>query len=72
MPRVDIHGIEDVFTDEHKARMIERVTEAMVAVAGEAMRGVTWVLVGEVVGGDWASGGTRLDAAAVEAERDAA
>jgi len=68
MPLVDIHVIEDVFTPEQKAAMIERVTEAMVEVEGEAMRPVTWVVVHEVKGGDWAIGGRRLDAAAIHGE----
>jgi 4-oxalocrotonate tautomerase len=72
MPLVDIHVIEDVFTPEQKARMIERVTEAMVAVEGEAMREVTWVVVHEVKGGDWAIGGKRLDAGAIHAKLAAA
>ena len=35
--------------------MLERVTETMVEVEGEAMRGVTWVVIEEVKSGDWAS-----------------
>lgn len=71
MPLVDIHVIEDVFTPQQKAAMIERVTEAMVDVEGEAMRAVTWVVVHEVRGGDWAIGGRRLDAAAIRGGRAA-
>ena len=49
MPMVKINVIENVFTDEQKRQMIEKVTDAMVSIEGEAMRGVTWVLVEEVV-----------------------
>lgn len=42
MPLVDIELIEGVFDDDQKRRMIHDVTEAMVGVEGEAMRGVTW------------------------------
>lgn len=41
MPRVDIQLIEDVFDATQKQDMIRKVTDAMVAVEGEAMRGVT-------------------------------
>ena len=39
MPLVDIEVIEGVFDDHQKAQMIEKVTNAMVEVEGEAMRG---------------------------------
>lgn len=40
--------------------MIEKVTAAMVAAEGEAMRGVTSVLVEEVQEGNWGIGGQGL------------
>ncbi len=67
MPLVTIDVIKDVFTSEQKAQIIEKVTDAMVAVEGEAMRGVTWVRIKEVEQGDWAIGGQILTAAAVHA-----
>ena len=57
MPLVDIELIEGVFDDDQKQRMIRDVTEAMVGVEGEAMRGVTWVRVQEIASGEWAIGG---------------
>lgn len=66
MPLVDIQVIKNVFTPEQKGRLIEKVTEAMVSVEGEAMRPVTWVRVHEVEEGSWAIGGTRLTAADVQ------
>jgi hypothetical protein len=42
MPLVDIHLIEGVFDKSQKQAMINKVTNAMVEVEGEAMRGVTW------------------------------
>ena len=65
MPLVTIDVIKDVFTPAQKADMIDQVTEAMIAVEGEAMRGVTWVKIHEVEGGDWAIGGKALKAADV-------
>ena len=65
MPLVDIHVIKGVFTPGQKADMIEKVTDAMVSVEGEKLRGVTWVKINEVEGGDWAIGGQALQAADV-------
>jgi 4-oxalocrotonate tautomerase len=67
MPLVTIDLIKDVFTPAQKREIIERVTEAMIAVEGEALRPVTWVRIMEVNQGEWAVGGQLLDAAAVHA-----
>ena len=67
MPLVDIQLIEGVFNDAQKRKMIEKVTEAMVGIEGEAMRGVTWVRVFEVQSGEWAIGGKPLTTADVKA-----
>jgi 4-oxalocrotonate tautomerase len=67
MPLVTIDIIKDVFSPEQKKDLIEKVTEAMIAVEGEALRSVTWVKLNEVEQGDWAVGGQRLNAAAVHA-----
>ncbi len=66
MPLVDIELIEGVFDKDQKQEMIRRVTDAMVGVEGEAMRGVTWVRVREVASGEWAIGGKPLTAADVK------
>ena len=60
MPLITIDVIADVFSDEEKETMIHKVTEAIVDIEGEALRGVTWVRINEVKGGDWAIGGQRL------------
>jgi 4-oxalocrotonate tautomerase len=67
MPLVTIDVIKDAFTRDQKKSIIEKVTDAMVAVEGEAMRPVTWVKINEIAQGDWAIGGRRLNAAAVHA-----
>ena len=67
MPLVDIQLIEGVFDGAQKRRMIEKVTDAMVAIEGEAMRGVTWVRVQEIASGEWGIGGKALTAADVRA-----
>ena len=47
--------------------MGERVTDAMVSVEGEAMRGVTWVRIQEIASGEWAIGGQTLPTGDVKA-----
>lgn len=67
MPLVTIEVIKDVFTNGQKRDLIEKVTDAMVAVEGEALRGVTWVRIQEIQQGDWAIGGKTLTAGDVHA-----
>lgn len=67
MPLVDIQVIEGVFTAEEKAEMIEKVTNTMVEIEGEAMRGVTWVRVQDVPSGQWGIGGQALTSKDVKA-----
>ena len=67
MPMVNVRLIEGVFTDDQKREMIEKLTDTMVEIEGENMRGVTWVLIDEVKSGDWAIGGQCLTTEAVHA-----
>jgi 4-oxalocrotonate tautomerase len=67
MPLIDIQLIKGVFTPAQKKEMIEKVTDAMVAIEGEPMRPVTWVRVQEIESGEWAIGGAPLSAADVRA-----
>ena len=60
MPLINVKLIEDVFTPEQKRRIVEELTDAMVAIEGESMRQVTWVVVEEVRSGDWGIGGKSL------------
>ena len=41
MPLVDVQLIEGVFDKGQKQAMITKITDAMVEIEGEAMRGVT-------------------------------
>ena len=70
MPLVDIHLIEGVFDKAQKQAMIAKVTDAMVGIEGEAMRGVTWVRVYEVASGEWGIGGKGMTAADIKALRE--
>ena len=47
--------------------MVENLAEAMVAIAGENMRQVTWVTVEEVKSGEWGIGGNALTTETVRA-----
>ena len=67
MPMVTIDVIRDVFTPAQKQQLIAKVTDAMIAVEGENMRGVTWVRVQEFESGDWAIGGKALQSSDVRA-----
>jgi len=71
MPLVTINVIENVFSKEQKREMIEKVTDAMVEIEGEAMRSVTWVKVEEVPEGQWGIGGTALNAAMIHQMKQA-
>ena len=60
MPLINVKLIEDVFTPGQKHRIVEELTDAMVAIEGESMRQVTWVVVEEVRSGDWGIAGKPL------------
>ena len=62
MPLIQVTLIEGVFTAPQKQEIIERLTDAMVAIEGEEMRSVTWCLVEEVASGEWGIGGQSLTA----------
>ena len=72
MPLVTVKLIEGVFDAEEKREMVEKLTEAMVEVEGESMRGVTWVVLEEVRSGDWSVGGQALTTSHVRAIRTGA
>jgi 4-oxalocrotonate tautomerase len=60
MPLAEIKVIEGVFSDAEKKQMIEKVTDALVSIEGEALREKTVVIVEEVKSGDWGFGGRAL------------
>jgi 4-oxalocrotonate tautomerase len=67
MPLVDIQVLEGAFSAAEKQSMISKVTDTMVAIEGEAMRGVTWVRVIDVPSGQWGIGGKALTADDIKA-----
>jgi 4-oxalocrotonate tautomerase len=66
MPQIDVHLIKGVFDAEQKKQIIQKLTDAMVEVEGENMRGVTWVKIFEVNSGEWGIGGQPLTTEAVK------
>jgi 4-oxalocrotonate tautomerase len=67
MPLINVKLVEGVFNTAQKQRIIRELTEAMVAIEGENMRPITWVLVEELKSGDWGVGGSPLSTADVKA-----
>ena len=67
MPLITVKLIEGVFNEAQKKKMVTEISDAMVAIEGEPMRQVTWVVIEEVKGGHWAIGGKPLAAADVRA-----
>jgi 4-oxalocrotonate tautomerase len=57
MPFINVKLIEGVFTGDQKQEIVKKLTDTMVSIEGENMRGVTWVVVEEVKSGDWGIGG---------------
>ncbi len=65
MPIINVKVIENVFTPEQKQEMVRKLTDTMVEIEGENMRGVTWVYIEEVKEGSFGIGGQTLTAADV-------
>lgn len=66
MPFINVKLIKGVFDEDQKHDMIQKLTETMVGIEGEAMRQVTWVTVDEVDSGSWGIGGHVLTTQAVK------
>jgi 4-oxalocrotonate tautomerase len=62
MPLVNIEVIENVFTPAQKKEMIEKVSEVMISIEGEALRPYTLVKIDEVKDGNWSVGGQIITA----------
>ena len=70
MPLATVKVIEGVFNDAEKGQMIEKVTEALIAVEGESLRDKTVVIVEETKSGDWGIGGRALTTDDVKGARE--
>ena len=67
MPFINVKIIEGVFDSDQKQQIVRTLTDALVSIEGENMRGVTWCVVEEVASGDWGIGGQPLTTADVKA-----
>jgi 4-oxalocrotonate tautomerase len=62
MPFVRVKVIKGVFDCSQKTEKISQLTETMVRIEREALRGVTWVTIDEAESGDWCIGGNAVTA----------
>jgi 4-oxalocrotonate tautomerase len=62
MPLIQVKVLEGVFTKEQKEEMVRKLTDTMVSIEGESFRPVTWVVIEDVVSGQWGIGGKPLTA----------
>jgi 4-oxalocrotonate tautomerase len=67
MALIQVTVIEGVFTALQRREIVERLTDAMVAIEGENMRQTIWCIVQEVASGEWGVGGRALTADDVKA-----
>ena len=67
MPLIQVKAIEGVFSKEKKQEIVEKLTDTMVAIEGEALRPYTVVLIEEIASGSWAVGGTAFTTSSVKA-----
>jgi 4-oxalocrotonate tautomerase len=67
MALIHVAVIEGVYTMQQKEEIVERLTDAMVAIEGENLRETVWCIVDEVAGGEWGVGGRTLTADDVRA-----
>ena len=57
---IQVKLIEGVLTGPQKQELVERLTDALLASAGESMRRTTWCLIEELPGAAWGIGGETL------------
>jgi 4-oxalocrotonate tautomerase len=67
MSLIQVKVIAGVFTAPQKQEIVERLTEAMVAIEGECMRRRTWCVLEEVASGEWGVGDELLTADDIKA-----
>jgi 4-oxalocrotonate tautomerase len=68
MPFVNVKAVRGVMSITERERLIERITDVVVEVFArgrEEFRPNIWVVIEEVEPGQWGSGGTTVDLAAV-------
>jgi 4-oxalocrotonate tautomerase len=59
MPSIEVLHDRKVFNPEQKRQIIQKLTDAMISIEGENMRGVAWVKISEVTSGEWGMAASR-------------
>lgn len=67
MPLIEMKVLQGITTEDEKQELIERLTEAVVAVKGEPLRPHIWVLITEVQSRAWGAGGDTVSSQQVNA-----
>ena len=62
MSLIQVKVVEGVFTAAQRREIVERLTDALVAVESEGLRPLTLCVVEEVASGDWGIGGQSVTA----------
>jgi 4-oxalocrotonate tautomerase len=57
MPYINCRVMEGVLSEDQKAEIAEQITETLASVAGEAVRGLTWVVIDDMSSGQFTIGG---------------
>jgi 4-oxalocrotonate tautomerase len=57
MPYINCRVMEGVLSDDQKAEIAESITETFVSVAGEPIRGLTWVVIDDIASDHLTIGG---------------
>jgi 4-oxalocrotonate tautomerase len=57
MPYINCRVMEGVLSEDQKAEISESITETIVSVIGEPVRGLTWVVIDDMASGQLTIGG---------------
>jgi 4-oxalocrotonate tautomerase len=57
MPYINCRVMEGVLSSDDKAEIAEQITETFAQVVGEAVRGLTWVVIDDMATGQLTIGG---------------
>ncbi|MCA1449828.1 4-oxalocrotonate tautomerase family protein [Ensifer sp. IC3342] len=60
MPFVEVKVFKDELSSDQTRALIEKITDAVIAVTSEKLKEVTWVIVSEIPSGHWGVGGAVL------------
>jgi 4-oxalocrotonate tautomerase len=66
MPLVNVRVMEGVLSDSQKGQIADEITDTLVRVIGEEIRGVTFVVVDDIASGQLSIGGDRITTDAVK------